>query len=102
LEGQKLHGGWHLVRMRRRPGEKRDNWLLIKQTDDDARTENEKDILEEMPLSVKTGRTLDEIAQHMRKTKGKTKSRAKSTARSKAASRRKAPSKRKIKRARRR
>ena len=34
LAGKKLHGGWHLVRMRRRPGEKRDNWLLIKQHDD--------------------------------------------------------------------
>ena len=34
LDGEKLHGGWHLVRMRRRPSEKRDNWLLIKQHDD--------------------------------------------------------------------
>ncbi len=38
LDGEKLQGGWHLVRMHRRPGEKRDNWLLIKQTDDAART----------------------------------------------------------------
>ena len=37
LDGEKLHGGWHLVRMHRRPGEKRDNWLLIKQQDDAAR-----------------------------------------------------------------
>lgn len=69
LEGTKLHGGWHLVRMRRRPGEKRDNWLLIKQDDEGARSPYDKDILEEQPLSVKTGRTLEEIAQHKRKTK---------------------------------
>jgi len=67
LDGEKLHGGWHLVRMRKRPGEKRDNWLLIKQHDEDARTERDKDILEEKPRSVKTGRTLDEIAQGKRK-----------------------------------
>jgi bifunctional non-homologous end joining protein LigD len=83
LAGKKLHGGWHLVRMRRRPGEKRDNWLLIKQHDDDARTAQDKDILVEQPLSVKTGRTLDEIAQHKRKAKGKPASRRKTTGRSK-------------------
>ncbi|HZD91669.1 MAG TPA: DNA polymerase ligase N-terminal domain-containing protein, partial [Pseudolabrys sp.] len=55
LEGEKLHGGWHLVRMHRRPGEKRDNWLLIKQHDDTARDEKDPDILEQAPLSVATG-----------------------------------------------
>jgi len=62
LDGEKLHGGWHLVRMHRRPGEKRDNWLLIKQDDDAARKARDKDILDEQPLSVKTGRSMDEIA----------------------------------------
>jgi bifunctional non-homologous end joining protein LigD len=73
LDGEKLHGGWHLVRMRRRPNEKRDNWLLIKQHDEGAREEGDKDILDERPLSVKTGRTLDEIAEHKRKLKSKSK-----------------------------
>ena len=67
LDGKKLHGGWHLVRMRRRPNEKRDNWLLIKQHDDAARTPRQRDILLARPLSVKTGRSMDEIAQHKRK-----------------------------------
>ena len=62
LDGKKLHGGWHLVRMHRRRGEKRDNWLLIKQKDEAARSARDKDILEEQPLSVKTGRTMEEIA----------------------------------------
>ena len=62
LNGEKLHGGWHLVRMHRRPGEKRNNWLLIKQHDGAERSARDKDILEEEPLSVATGRTMDQIA----------------------------------------
>ncbi len=33
LLGHKLNGAWHLVRLKPRPGEKRDNWLLIKSDD---------------------------------------------------------------------
>lgn len=73
LSGKKLHGGWHLVRMRKRPGDKRSNWLLIKQHDAAARSARDRDILTERPLSVKSGRSLKEIAQHKRKTKRKVK-----------------------------
>ena len=83
--------------MRRRPNEKRDNWLLIKQHDDAARTPRQRDILLARPLSVKTGRTMDEIAQHERKAKRKSKSVTLKRKR-KAAKR----SKRKVKRAKRR
>jgi bifunctional non-homologous end joining protein LigD len=62
LDGEKLNGHWHLVRMHRRPGEKRNNWLLIKATDDAARTAKDTDILEEMPDSVVSGRSIEEIA----------------------------------------
>ena len=62
LEGEKLRGHWHLVRMHRRPGEKRNNWLLIKANDEDARTAKDADILEEMPDSVVSGRSIEEIA----------------------------------------
>ena len=79
LTGKKLHGGWHLVRMRRRSGEKRDNWLLIKQHDDAARTASQRDILVEQPRSVKTGRTMEEIAQHKRKVKSKTNRKTRTT-----------------------
>jgi bifunctional non-homologous end joining protein LigD len=51
-----------LVRLRRRPGEKRHNWLLIKASDDAARTPDDPDILEEMPDSAISGRTIEEIA----------------------------------------
>ncbi len=62
LDGEKLHGRWHLVRLRGKPGEKRNNWLLIKATDDAARTAKDADILEEMPDSVISGRSIEEIA----------------------------------------
>jgi bifunctional non-homologous end joining protein LigD len=63
LEGEKLHGRWHLVRMRHRPGEKRDNWLLIKSDDDAARSAGDPDILQEKPKSVVSGRTIEAIAK---------------------------------------
>ncbi|MGO4567798.1 DNA ligase D [Rhizobium sp. 2YAF20] len=62
LHGEKLGGKWHLVRMGKRAGDKNENWLLIKSDDDAARPEGADDILEERPESVKTGRTLDEVA----------------------------------------
>jgi bifunctional non-homologous end joining protein LigD len=63
LEGEKLHGTWHLVRMRGRPNETKSNWLLIKSHDDSARTEGDPDILADMPNSVVTGRSIPEIAE---------------------------------------
>lgn len=62
LEGEKLGGRWHLVRMHGKPGEKRENWLLIKGEDEFARPEGAADILEERPESVKTGRDIPEVA----------------------------------------
>eukprot|EP01137_Pigoraptor_chileana_P021939 Opistho-2@86289 len=41
LEGHKLAGRWHLVRLKPRRGEKRDNWLLIKVDDDFARDDED-------------------------------------------------------------
>ena len=61
LAGEKLSGGWHLVRMARKPGERRDNWLLIKSDDSAARADDAPDILEERPESVLTGRTVEEV-----------------------------------------
>src|SRR5918998_1566017 len=62
LHGEKLGGAWHLVRMRPRPRERQEGWLLIKSDDEGARRPREADILDERPLSVKTGRSLEEIA----------------------------------------
>jgi bifunctional non-homologous end joining protein LigD len=63
LDGEKLKGKWHLVRMRGRSGEKRENWLLIKAHDDAERSDKDPDILEEEPNSVVSGRSIDQIAK---------------------------------------
>ncbi|MBV8848562.1 MAG: DNA ligase D [Methylobacteriaceae bacterium] len=62
LDGTKLEGRWHLVRLKPRAGEKRDNWLLIKSEDEAARHSGDPDILEEKPKSAKTGRTIEQVA----------------------------------------
>lgn len=61
LQGYKLHGRWHLVRLKPRRGEKRDNWLLIKA--DDAAARPGEDILEDEPQSVKSGLTVEEVGE---------------------------------------
>lgn len=61
LRGQKLHGRWMLVRTNRGEGEKR-QWLLFKERDEEARPLKDGDILEDAPLSVSTGRDMDDIA----------------------------------------
>jgi bifunctional non-homologous end joining protein LigD len=59
LVGEKLRGSWVLVRTRRRD-ETRASWLLIKHRDAYANT---RDIAEEQPRSVVSGRLLVEIAR---------------------------------------
>jgi bifunctional non-homologous end joining protein LigD len=61
LDGDKLHGRWHLIRMHGKPREKRENWLLIKGDDEEARSEDEPDILEQHPESVLTGRKIEAL-----------------------------------------
>jgi len=63
LDGERLKGGWALVRLKSDRGKpsKRNNWLLIKEKDDHA-VPGEGDALAEIDASVKTGRTLAEIA----------------------------------------
>ncbi|WP_296578525.1 DNA ligase D [Phreatobacter sp.] len=59
LEGERLAGGWHLVRLKPRKGETRDNWLLIKANDDAA---SDRDILNNEPTSLVTGLTVEDVA----------------------------------------
>lgn len=61
LKGKKLNGLWHLVRLKPRAGEKRDNWLLIKSNDAAARPG--EDILKDAPKSVKSGLTIEQVAE---------------------------------------
>ncbi|MBX3619628.1 MAG: DNA ligase D [Rhizobacter sp.] len=52
LHGEKLHGGFTLVRMRSREDERQVPWLLIKERDDEARPAGEFDVVEALPDSV--------------------------------------------------
>jgi bifunctional non-homologous end joining protein LigD len=62
LAGEKLKGGFVLVRMRAdREGGRRNNWLLIKHRDEFARDGNGAALLDEA-CSVASGRTMDQIA----------------------------------------
>ncbi|PST18600.1 DNA ligase D [Mesorhizobium plurifarium] len=62
LHGSRMKGGWALVRMRPREGEKRENWLLVKETDEIA-SEDGESLINENVTSIATGRTMDEIAE---------------------------------------
>ncbi|MBN8845739.1 MAG: DNA ligase D [Sphingomonadales bacterium] len=60
LDGARMKGEWLLVRMKPRPGEKRENWLLRKV--DDTYAGGTDDLVGRQLTSVLTGRTMAEIA----------------------------------------
>jgi len=64
LAGERLNGGFVLVRMKSRRGEseQRHNWLLIKERDS-AATPGAGDVVLQADTSVTSGRTMDEIAE---------------------------------------
>ena len=69
LGGKRMHGSWALIRMRdepRRGGrEPRHNWLLIKERDEAAQP-GDPEALASEDTSVKSGRTLEQIASNKR------------------------------------
>ena len=62
LNGHKLHGLWNLVRMGERSQGSKENWLLIKEKDHEARTGKEADVTRLLTNSVASRRTLEQIA----------------------------------------
>lgn len=62
LDGERLKGRWHLVRMRARPREDKEQWLLIKSDDDFARADGEADLLGQEQTSLVSGKTNDQLA----------------------------------------
>lgn len=60
LHGQKLEGSWVLARMGR--GEE-PNWLLIKHQDPSAAADEDQPVVERLPRSVKSRRTIEEVSQ---------------------------------------
>src|SRR5262249_43982538 len=65
LHGQKLRGGWVLVHTGRNAAsdKERRRWILFKERDEAAKSLSEGDILEEMPLSVRSERDMSAIAE---------------------------------------
>ena len=57
LDGEKLHGGSALTRMRK---DKDEAWLLVKKSDEDA--DRRRNPVRSQPESVLSGRTLDELS----------------------------------------
>jgi bifunctional non-homologous end joining protein LigD len=66
LHGEKLRGGWNLVRLRAAERGK-PNWLLIKESDDEARPTAEGDVLVARPESVASGKDLRKVASERKR-----------------------------------
>ncbi len=63
LKGEKLHGNWALVRMGgKAANERHENWLLIKERDEEAVPQSGDAVVADNPLSVASGRSMDAIA----------------------------------------
>ncbi|MHB8072345.1 DNA ligase D [Desulfosporosinus fructosivorans] len=60
LQGRRLKGKWALVRLKGKAGEKQENWLLLKEKDEYAKT---ADGISELTTSIRTGRTMMEIEE---------------------------------------
>ncbi|MGS0624067.1 DNA ligase D [Ralstonia sp. VS2407] len=60
LDGEKLHGAWALVRTHLRGTGKhpKEQWLLIKERDDQVRASRDYDVTQALPASVITGETV--------------------------------------------
>ena len=65
LDGEKLGGSWVLVRTRNRAHAK-EQWLLIKHADGEARPGARTDIVDLRPESVVSGRTVEEVGRRAR------------------------------------
>ncbi|WP_395671380.1 DNA ligase D [Phenylobacterium sp.] len=62
MDGERVKGSYVLVRMKRRPGEKRDNWLLIKHHDAyEAPGDGDRLVAGEL-TSIASGRSMEDIA----------------------------------------
>jgi bifunctional non-homologous end joining protein LigD len=62
LEGERMHGDWVMFRLKPKPGEKAEPWMLKKVTDEFADPEQGDALVDECVTSVTTGRTMAEIA----------------------------------------
>lgn len=76
LHGTRLRGAWTLVRTARREDDEKENWLLIKEADEQARSGAEAEITAHELDSVVSGRGIEEIStKPARQRAGRSKSR---------------------------
>ena len=61
LEGERMKGEWIMIRLKPRPGERGENWILRKI--EDAHAGSSAGLVEKYLTSIKTGRTMNEIAE---------------------------------------
>ena len=62
LEGERMKGEWVMFRLKPKPGEKAEPWMLKKVTDDFAEPDDGDALVDNAVTSVTTGRTMAEIA----------------------------------------
>lgn len=62
LEGERMKGDWVMFRLKPKPGEKAEPWMLKKVTDEYANADEGELLVENCTTSVTTGRTMAEIA----------------------------------------
>jgi bifunctional non-homologous end joining protein LigD len=62
LEGDRMKGEWVMFRLKPKPGEKAEPWMLKKVTDEHAEPEDGDALVDNCVTSVTTGRTMAEIA----------------------------------------
>src|SRR3954447_12163548 len=62
LEGERMKGEWVMFRLKPKPGEKAEPWMLKKVTDEYADAGNGEALVDTCVTSVTTGRTMAEIA----------------------------------------
>ena len=60
LDGERMKGEWIMIRLKPRPGERNENWILRKVDDDHAGSGTV--LTEKYLTSIKTGRSMQEIA----------------------------------------
>jgi bifunctional non-homologous end joining protein LigD len=62
LEGERMHGEWVMFRLKPKPGDKGEAWMLKKVTDEHAKPEEGDALVDQCLTSVTTERTMAEIA----------------------------------------
>ena len=85
VHGEKLHGKYMLVRLAEKERDRgKKNWLLIKRGDEHVREGAEAEIVKQLPTSVLTGRTVEEVKAGVPATAKKASAKVKAKAKAKA------------------